>query len=188
MTSLDPISVWAQTVNWDAWGSLGSVGAIAAAVWISGRASREARERDLAKIEAISVIATGLEIIYAGRAARGIGIDPTDPDILNSFAQLRLLVEGIAIIDLPTRVTADAFMVIATRVQMTDAVMKAVAAGKADRAVIPEQCQMGSDAMKKQIERLAGESFRLRNPLRLAAARTMIRLLHGKAALGSSNL
>ena len=183
MDSLDPISAWAQSVNWAAWGSLGSVGAIAAAVWVSGRASREARERDLAKIEAISVIATGLQVIFAGRAARGVGVDPTDTDVLNSFEQLRLLVEGIAIIDLPTRVTADAYMVIATRVQITDAIMKAVAAGKADRSIVPEQCEIGSEAMSTQIGRLAGETFRLKHPLRLAAARATIRLMHGKDAL-----
>ena len=83
----------------------------------------------MATIEAIIVLANGLKDVYRGRSNRDLPVDPIDPDQLNVFAQLRLLIENIKVTELPTRVTADAFMVIATNAQMTDSVMRVVASG-----------------------------------------------------------
>lgn len=174
---MNSISSWAATVNWDAWSAIGSLGAVWAAIWLANRGFRDARERDMATIEAIIVLANGLKDVYRGRSNRDLPVDPIDPDQLNVFAQLRLLIENIKVTELPTRVTADAFMVIATNAQMTDSVMRVVASGNGAREAIPNHCHRAMLSMEQQVVRLEGEIFRLKHPLRLAAARLTARLL-----------
>lgn len=174
---MDQLSGFLANDIWDAGSAVGSLLAVIAAIWLADQSRRDAIERDVATIYGLIVLAGGLRDIYNGRAARGPLPDPTDPSLLNAFGGISRLVEAIVIADLPTRETADAFMVIATRLQMIGGIARLAETGIATHTTVVDQCADATRDMTKQIERLEGQIFLLRHPLRVRLARAVARRL-----------
>lgn len=168
---------WLNNEFWDAASAVGSLLAVVAAIALADRSRRDAIERDVATIYALIVLAGGLRDIYNGRAARGPNADPTDPSMLNAFSEISRLVEAVTITSLPTRETADAFMVIATRLQMIGGVARLADLGVAPHSTVVDQCADATRTMTEQIKRLEAQIFLLRHPIRVRIVRGMARCL-----------
>lgn len=164
MGELDPISRWAQTVNWDAWGPIFALLAVGWAVVVAGQASAEARRRDAAKVAAVLVLAQGMHAIFAGRLARGLNPrgDATDPHAIDSFRNLRIFLESIVVTDLPTPTTVDAFMRVATATQIVHACQALHVAGRMTDEHYLEQVERAAVSTEAQVERLRLEAIRVR--------------------------
>lgn len=165
MTELDPISRWAQTVNWDAWGPIFALLAVGWAIVVAGQASAEARRRDAAKVAAVFVLVQGLHHIFAGRLARGVKPDrgdATDPDAMDSFRNLRIFLESIVVTDLPTAATVDAYLRAATAVQILHACQAVHLDGRMTAEHYLEQVARAAESTGTQAERLKLEAIRVR--------------------------
>ena len=162
--SLDPISAWAQTVNWNAWGPILSLVAILWAFWLAGASARDARRRDAAKIEAIYVLAGGLMEIFATRALTEAD-DPADAHRFDSFQNLRKFSEAVVITDLPTATTVDAFMRVATRVQIVHSAQLSMVSGRYPREDYRKECAHASIQMGSAMEDLLNERLLVLHPL-----------------------
>lgn len=165
MGELDPISRWAQTVNWDAWGPIFALLAVGWAIMVAGQASAEARRRDAAKVAAVFVLAQGMHAIFSGRLARGMDPergDATDPDAVDAFRNLRIFLESIVVTDLPTPTTVDAFMRVASATQIVHACQALQVAGRMTGQHYLEQVERAAVSTKEQAERLRLEAIRVR--------------------------
>ena len=142
-----------------------------------GSSRRDAIERDVATIYALVVLAAGLRDIYKGRVARGPSPDLTDPSMLNAFSEISRLVESVTITSLPTRETADAFMVIATQLQMIGGVARLADSGTVPHSTVVDRCAAAAPAMTEQINRLEAQILLLRHPIRVRIVRRITRCL-----------
>lgn len=166
MTDLDSISAWAQTVNWNAWGAIGTVAAVGWAIWIAAESSREARRRDAAKIEAIIVLADGIRAIFSGRVERGPTPDVTDAHLFDAFRNLRVFSEAVVVTDLPTATTVDAYMRVATAIQMVHALQTAVTAQTYPMDRYLAFCTEAAESCASQVRRLSDHRDEVSKPLR----------------------
>ncbi len=138
--------------------------AILWAFWLAGASTRDARRRDAAKIEAIIVLAVGLSEIFAVRAQAAEG-DSADDYRFDSFQNLRKFSEGVIITDLPTAGTVDAFMRVATRIQIVHSAQLAKLAGMYPDASYRNECAGASVQMLKAVEDLLYERNAVLKPI-----------------------
>ncbi|RZJ43343.1 MAG: hypothetical protein EON87_12430 [Brevundimonas sp.] len=157
MESLDPISRWAHTVYWDAWGPLLSLAAVLWAIWIAGASSRDSRRRDAARVDAVLVLTVGLAEIFATRAMSDEGADIAETYRFDAFQNLRVFAETIKITDLPTAGAVDAFMRVATRIQIVQSAQNAKVQGQISNDRYRAECRMAAELMAEAIHDLLRE-------------------------------
>ena len=110
------------------------------------------------------MLAVGLADIFAVRAHTEQD-DPADEYRFDSFQNLRKFSEAVVITDLPTAGTVDAFMRVATRIQIVNSAQLAKMAGMYPEASYRAECASSSVQMLRAVQDLLYERNEVLRPI-----------------------
>ena len=166
---MDPISVWAQSINWNAWGAIGTCGAVIVALWVSGQSNRAADEGRANTLVALSSIAWGLADVLKGLAERAersnVIAEARKADALRLLRMPLEVLDRVDFTRFPDRKTVDQYLVIRSQAHFVEGAITATAMGRISADDLVSTLRRAEQLIREASETLHVRANKLSRPV-----------------------
>ncbi|WP_426036443.1 hypothetical protein [Brevundimonas sp. DC300-4] len=125
---VEELICWLAKPGWEGWSAIGTLGAVIVALWSSNHGAREARQRDISAMVAVSSVANGVEDLLMGSRTRlGITGIAHEARLFSEFAPMQMASSTLANFDiarLSERAVMDQLLIVRSQIAMVEATAK----------------------------------------------------------------